>query len=174
MAKEILYSEDVSLSKLTKQWIMSIVLLIDLIAFTLLFHFYQTSAIPNPEFDKDDIIAVSAIAIFFSVLFLLIIFLLGYSITIDNNEILLKKRAGQKAHIYADNIDYYKQISKKEVKKLLYSEQHKHRKKDRMKQFLLGTPNYLLVLKSGEKLLLQVNKKPSFEYAMNKILKKYG
>ncbi len=171
MANEILYSEEVSVSKSAKQWIIAIVLLIDLTGCTLLYHYYQSGVIPNQDFDKDSIIAVSAVAIIFTLIIFLMIFLLGYSITIDNSGIHLKGKAGEKKNINANDIDYFKQISKKEVKKLMYAGKNNRRKKGKMKQFLIGTPNYLLVLKNGEKVLLQIKKKPSFEYSLNKILK---
>ncbi|HHH52163.1 MAG TPA: hypothetical protein ENK91_00755 [Bacteroidetes bacterium] len=174
MENEILYREEVSVSKTAKQWIIAIVLLIDTIGFFLLYHYYIIGKIPNNNFDKDAMIAVSAIALIFTMIIFLVIFLLGYVITIDKTGVHLKGKAGEKKNITPNQIDYFKQITKKESQKFMYTGKNTKRKKGKAKQFLIGTPNYLLVLKNGEKVLLQIKKKPSFEYSLNKILEHNG
>jgi hypothetical protein len=174
MSNEILYSEEIAVSRSTKQWIISIVLLIDLIGFSLLYHYHKSGVIPNPDFDKESIIAISVIAGIFSILILLTIFLYGFSINIDKTGIHLKGKMGEKKNIYINDISQIRQISKKEAAKFYRAAKRQRRKKEKIKQYLIGTPNYLIELKNGEKILIQVKKKPSFEYALNRIMENNG
>ncbi len=174
MTDEILYSEEISVSKSAKQWIIAIVLLIDFTGYSLLYHYYQTGTIPNQNFSKDAMISVSAVGIIFTIIILLMIFLLGYSLIIDNKGIHLKGKAGEKKNIDAANIKQVKKISKKEARKLMSGTNNRKKKKGKIKQFLIGTPNYLIVLKNGDKILLQVKKNASFEFSIQKIMGNNG
>ncbi len=176
MKNEIFHKEKIEISKTVKQWIASIVLLVDILILTLLWHNYLQGTLFSKDFDKNSLIAVTVVIIFFTFLILIsILYLSGYILIIEENGMILKGKTGKAINIAVDQIDFYKKLSKKEVRKYMNETRNsRHRKKGKIRQFLISAPNYLINLKNGEKILLQSKRPASFEYSMNKILNLNG
>ncbi len=174
MENDILHKENVNVSLSTKQWIISGVLLIDFVFFSILFYQYNLGKIPNNNFQSDDIIAVSVILFIFSIVILLIILSRGYSITIDPNKLTLKHDRFYNASINKESIKSFAKITKREYLKLARGKgvvaTKKHRRKKMMEYFAIKYPNFVVYLTDGRKIFIQTNKVSAFEYSMNKML----
>lgn len=172
MYNEILHSESLNISQTTKQWVISIVLLIDLTVLSLLIYFYHNGIIPNKNFDKNALIAIPVILIIISIFTISIVLLSGFSFKIYEDSIVIKSNVEKERCITKKEIKEYHRISKKEYYKLVGYKRHnsKKMKRKRIKQYVIRMPNYLIMLNSGEKILIQTKRKSSFEYSMNKML----
>jgi len=181
MINDILHKEKISVNQSTKQWVISVVLLINTVFFVLLYYFYNKGTIPKDNFDIDDMISVSAVVFIFSALVLAIVFFNGYAIFIDHKKIVLSYNKYSSVSLNQKDIKSFKRINKKEYFKLINTERSNNfRKKTKKKQkqrqnFLIGTPNFVIFLKNNKKIFIQTKKEASFEYAMDKMLNfKYG
>jgi hypothetical protein len=173
MKQTILHSEIVKVSQTVRQWFFAIVFLIDSIYFIMMLYYYNLGIIPNSEFRKDDFIAITVILTIVSFTILMIVYHREFKLTIDENKLVIKEKGIKSKSITKNMITSYKNISKKEYNKLI-NEDNKSRRRRKSKRiknkFVTGTPNFLVILTTGEKIFVQTNRKASFEYAMDKML----
>jgi hypothetical protein len=173
MKEEIYHKEVITFSETVKQWVVSIVLLIDIIGLTFLYSYYNKGIIPNESFDTESMIAIPAIALFVSLLIVFIVNISGFSIYINENSISIKPKVGSAHNYIKQSIKEYHILNKKEYYKIIGGSRKKAKKlKKDVKQHFIGTPNYIINLHDGTKILLQIKRNSSFEYAMNKMLDK--
>ncbi len=174
MENDILHKEKVNVNLSTKQWVISGVLLIDFVFFSILFYQYTIGKIPNNSFRLDDIIGVSVVLIMFSAIILIVVLSRGYSITIDHNKLTLKHDRFYTASINKDSIKSFSKITKKEYLKLLRGKgvvaTKKHRRTKMMESYIIKYPNFVVYLTDGRKIFIETNKESAFEYSMNKML----
>lgn len=172
MNDDILHSESLKFSQSAKQWVISIVLLIDLTVLSLLIYFYHNGIIPNKNFDESALIAIPVILIIISIFAISIVLLSGFSFKIYEDSIIIKSNIEKERSITKNEIKEYHRISKKEYYKLVGNMKHNTQKMKRkkIKQYVIKMPNYLIMLNSGEKILIQTKRHSSFEYSMNKML----
>ena len=176
MKNDILHKEKVSINQSAKQWVISIVLLINVVFYSLLFYFYIKRIIPNDDFRLDDMISVSVVIFIISIISLFVIFLNGYTITVNQEKVILKYNKFSTVLLNQDMIKSFKRINKKEYFELLKTSDidifsnKKGKKKKKIESFLIGSPNFVIFLNDDKKVFIQTNKIASFEYAMNKLL----
>jgi len=172
MNNDILHKEKVNVSQSTKQWVVSIVLLINFIFYSLLFYFFKTGEIPNANFQSDDITGISISLTFFSIITLAIILSRGYSIVIDRDKLKLKFSGFPMVSLGKDKIKSFSKIDKRQYLKSTKKERlgTKNKRKKRKEDFMISYPNFVIFLKNNERIFVQTNKIASFEYAMNKML----
>ena len=172
MNNDILHKEKVNVSQSTKQWVVSIVLLINFIFYSLLFYFFKTEEIPNAKFQSDGIAGVSLALTIFSIIILAIILSRGYSIVIDRDTLIIKFSGFPTVSLVKDMIKSFSKIDKSEYLKLTKKERlgTKNKKKKRKENFIISYPNFVIFLKNNERIFVQTNKTASFEHAINKML----
>jgi len=175
MSQEILHKETIKVSQTIKQWILSIVLLLNLIYFSLVIYFINIGSLFTKEFRKDEFVAISIIIILSSLFVLLVVFIKEVKIDIYNNRIVLKQKTMKGISLSNKMIKTFKSISRKEYYKLFREDQKrsplkKIRRKKIKQHYSIGIPNIVIILNSSEKIFVQTNKKASFLYSMNKML----
>ncbi len=169
MKQKVYHNEIVKISQSARNWIISLILLFETIMFTLFWYFYKIGAIPNKDFENNDMIGVIIVSIIFSIIIILVIVFQKYVLIIGNKNIILKRNLNKRKIIFRDEIISYKKLSRKEARELLL--ENRKKKKQFFKSFYINLPNYLLILQSRDNILLETKRKDSFEYAMNKFLK---
>jgi len=111
MKNDILHKEKVSINQSAKQWVISIVLLINVVFYSLLFYFYNKRIIPNDDFRSDDMISVSVVIFIISIISLFVIFLNGYTITVNQEKVILKYNKFSTVSLNQDMIKSFKRIN---------------------------------------------------------------
>lgn len=170
-----MHKEIIKISQSTRQWILSIVLLINTIFHLIMYYYKSIGAIPNKSFRKDDFIALTIILILISIVVVVVLFFTETKIIITKDILMIRQKGMKEISYTKSMIKSFRKISKKEfvdMRKEINSAKfaNKNTKKGYKRVFITGFPNFEISLNNEKKIFIQTKKKSSFEYSMNKLL----